>query len=145
MSAVPNGASPYIGLSADGISGQFLLDYGATRSSLSAGAFAASDGSVRKVPLSLPSFEAGNFDLRHYDVPLQTSEGKLGVIGTDFLSLLSVQFTGSAVFLGAQPCQPNALRAHRLIPIAQNGFFSSNPSMIDGGHPNVPVLFLRLG
>ena len=145
MSAVPNGASPYIGLRADGISGQFLMDYGATRSSLSESAFAASDGSVRNAALSLPSFKGGNFDLRHYDFPLQTTEGQLGVIGTDFLSLLSVQFTGSAIFLGAQPCQPNALRAHRLIPIAQNGFFSSYPSMIDGGHPNVPVLFLRLG
>jgi len=145
LSAVPNGASPYIRLSADGIPGQFLLDYGATRSSLSANAFAASDGSVRNAALSLPAFKGGNFELRHYDLPLQTTEGQLGVIGTDFLSLLSVQIAGSVVFLGAQPCQPNALRAHRLIPIAQNGFFSSDPSMIDGGHPNVPVLFLRLG
>lgn len=145
ISAVPNGASPYIRLRADGISGQFLLDYGATRSSLLASALVASDGSVRNAALSLPSFEGGNFDLRHYDLPLQTTERQLGVIGTDFLSLLSVQFTGSAVFLGAQPCQPSALRAHRLIPIAQNGFFSSDPSMIDGRLPNVPVLFLRLG
>jgi hypothetical protein len=145
MSVVPNGTSPHIRLSADGISGQFLLDYGATRSSLSASAFAASDGSVRNAALSLPSFDGGNFDLRRYDLPLQTTERQLGVIGTDFLSLFSVQITGSAVFLGAQHCQPNALRAHGLIPIAQNGFFSSDPSMIDGGHPNVPVLFLSLG
>ena len=121
------------------------MDYGATRSSLSASAFAASDGSVRNAALSLPGFEGCNFDLRHYHMPLHTAERQLGVIGTDLLSLLSVQFTGSAVFLGAQPCQPNALRAHHLIPIAQNGFFSSNPSMIDGGLSNVPVLFLRLG
>jgi hypothetical protein len=79
MSTVQNGASPYIGLSADGISGQFLLDYGATRSSLSASAFAASDGSVRNAALSLPSFEGGNFDLRHYDLPLATAESQLGV------------------------------------------------------------------
>jgi|APFre7841882630_1041343.scaffolds.fasta_scaffold06744_1 hypothetical protein len=144
-SALPNGASPYIRLSADGISGQFLLDYGATRSSLSASAFAASDGSVRNAALSLPSFEGGNFDLRHFDMPLQPAGRQLGLIGTDFLSLLSVQFTGSAVFLGAQPCQPSALRSRGLIPIAQKGFFSSDRSMIDVGLPNVPVVFLRLG
>jgi hypothetical protein len=145
-SGVPNGASPYIKLSADGISGQFLLDYGATRSSLSASAFAASDGSVRNATtLFLPGFEGGNFDLRHFDVPLQPAGGQLGVIGTDFLSLLSVQITGNAVFLGARPCQPNALRSRGLIPIAQNGFFSSDRSMQDGGHPNVPVVFLHLG
>jgi hypothetical protein len=144
-SAVPNGGSPYIRLAADGISGQFLLDYGATRSSLSASAFAASYGSVRNAALSLPSFEGGNFDLRHFDTPLQPAGRQLAVIGTDFLSLLSVQFTGSAVFLGAQPCQPNALRARGLIPVAQNGFFSSDPSTIDGELPNVPVVFLSLG
>jgi hypothetical protein len=145
MTTVPNGASPYIGLSADGISGQFLLDYGATRSSLSASEFTPSAGSVRNAALSFPSFERGNFDLSHYDMPLQTAERQLGVVGTDFLSLLSVQFTGSAVFLGAQPCQSNALLAHGLIPIAQKGFFSSDLSMIDGELPNVPVVFLRLG
>ena len=37
--SVPNGASPYVELTADGVSGPFLLDYGATRSSLSASAF----------------------------------------------------------------------------------------------------------
>jgi hypothetical protein len=144
-SAVANGASPYIRLSADGISGQFLLDYGATRSSLSANAFAASDGTVRKATLSLPSFGAGNFDLRRYHLPLQTAERQLGVIGVDFLSLLSVQFSGNAVFLGAEPCQSTALREHGLAPIAQTGFFSSDHSKIDRRLPNVPVVFLRLG
>ena len=41
--SVPNGASPYVELTADGVSGPFLLDYGATRSSPSAAA-AAGDG-----------------------------------------------------------------------------------------------------
>jgi hypothetical protein len=49
------------------------------------------------------------------------------------------------VFLGAQACQPEALRAQGLTPIAQNGFFSSEPSRVDAGLPNVPVVFLRLG
>src|ERR1700739_2921228 len=51
MGVVPNVASPHIELSADGVPGQFLLDYGSTRSSLSASAFAASEGSVRKATI----------------------------------------------------------------------------------------------
>ncbi len=47
LEAAPNGASPYITLSADGVSGKLLLDYGATASSLSASAFPGSSGSVK--------------------------------------------------------------------------------------------------
>ena len=144
-SAAPGGGSPFIRLSADGVSGQFLLDYGATRSSLSASAFTASNGSVRNAVLSLPNSPRGNFDLRRYDLPLQPAGAQVGVIGTDFLSLFSVQIIGHTVFLGAQPCQPNALLAHGLIPIVQRGFFSSSPSRIRGELPNVPVVFIRLG
>jgi len=145
LGTIPNGASPYIELSADGISGQFLLDYGATGSSLSTSVFAASDRFIRNSALSLPGGKGGNFVLTHIDMPLQPAGGQLGVIGTDFLSLLSVQITGSAVFVGAQPCQSNALRARGLVPIAQKNFFSSDSSIMDGRHPNVPVVFLRLG
>jgi len=145
LSTTSNGASPYIGLSADGVFGQFLLDYGATKRSLSASAFAASGGPVKNVAISLPGFKGGSFVLRRYDLPLQPDAGQLGVIGSDFLSLLSVQFTGGAAFLGTQPCQSNALRARGLVPIAQSGFFTSDPSRIDGKHPNVPVVFLGLG
>lgn len=99
---VTNGASPYIGLSADGVFGQFLLDYGATRSSLSTSVFAASDRFIRNAALSLPGVKGGNFVLRHVDMPLQPAGRQLGVIGTDFLSLLSVQITGSAVSVPIQ-------------------------------------------
>ncbi len=145
LSTTSNGASPYIGLSADGVFGQFLLDYGVTKSSLSATAFAASGGPLKNVAISLPGFKDGSFVLSRYDLPLQPDVGQFGVIGTDFLSLLSVQFTGDVAFLGTQPCQSNALRARGLVPIAQSGFFTSDLLRIDGKHPNVPVVFLGLG
>ena len=47
-------------------SGRFLLDYGATRSSLSAGAFASPTGSVKKAAISLPGFAQSAFDLKRY-------------------------------------------------------------------------------
>jgi hypothetical protein len=143
--SVPNGGPPYIRLSADGVFGQFLLDYGATGSSLSTNAFGGTDRLIRHADLSLPGVRDGSFTLRHFDNPLKPVGRQLGVVGTDILSLLTVQMTENTVFVGAQPCDSNALRARGLVPIAQRDFFSSDPSMIDGKHPNVPVVFLRLG
>ena len=139
------GSPPYLALRADGVKGRFLLDYGATRSSLSAGAFAATAGAVRAAAISLPGFGQGAFDLKRYGESLQAKQRQLGIIGTDFLSLLTAQFTGRAVFLSAQPCPSAGLRARGLVPIAQDGFFSSNPSTIRRGLPNVPVVYVSLG
>jgi len=55
--SVPNGASPYVELTADGVTGPFLLDYGATRSSLSSASFSGPDGSTRTAAISLPGIE----------------------------------------------------------------------------------------
>jgi hypothetical protein len=137
--SVRSGSPPTIELGADGVSGPFLLDFGATTSSLSARVFATSTETVKSVKLSLPSFQQGVFTLQRYG-------GKqLGVIGTDFLSLLSVQITESAVFLGEKPCQPTTMRAHGFVPISQEHFFSSDPAALVARLPNVPIVFLRLG
>jgi hypothetical protein len=144
-SGVPHGASPYVELTADGIRGPFLLDYGATRSSLSAALFPGPDGSVRKAPISLPGIESGDFHLARYDLLYQPGKGQLGVIGDDLLFRLTVQLTESTAFLGVEPCRPEALVARGLTPIVQNGFFSSDPTTTRVGLPNVPVVFLRLG
>jgi hypothetical protein len=141
ISGFSDGSPPYLRLSADGVQGRFLIDYGATRSSLSADAFAAPAGSVRRATISLPGFAVGDFELRRYEA----GKGQLGVIGADFLSLLTAEFTGSAVYLGGEPCPSDALRARGLVPIAQDGFFSSDPSTIKRGLPNVPVVFMMLG
>ncbi|HME83560.1 MAG TPA: hypothetical protein VKG91_03185 [Roseiarcus sp.] len=145
LTRFPDGLSPYISLAAAGVQGEFLIDYGATRSSLSAGAFPGPAGSVRTASISLPSFEKGDFELRRYGLALQPGKGQLGVIGADFLSLLSAQFTGNAVYLSERACDSNALRARGLVPVDETGFFSSDPSTIAAGLPNVPVVYLRLG
>jgi hypothetical protein len=145
VETAPNGASPYIRLSADGVSGPFLVDYGATASSLSASALPGSSGSVRIADFSLPGFKSGSFELRRYGLPLRPKGGQLGILGVDFLSLLSVEFSEGAAFVGAEPCRPDALRGRGLVPIDQSGFFSSNAARIGRKHPNVPVVFLGLG
>jgi hypothetical protein len=143
--SVPNGASPYVELTADGVSGPFLLDYGATRSSLSAAVFAGADGSIRTAAISLPGIEKADFHLARYYLLLQPGKGQLGVIGDDLLSQFTVQLTESTAYLSSETCRTEALIARGLTPVAQDGFFSSTPSKADARLPNVPVLFLRLG
>ncbi len=143
--SVPSGASPYVELAADGVTGPFLLDYGATRSSLSAAVFSGPDGSTKTAAVSLPGIERADFHLARYYLMLQPGKGQLGVIGDDLLSRLTVQLTDSTAFLSTESCRPEALLAHGLTPVAQNGFFSSDPSKVRAGLPNVPVVFLRLG
>ena len=142
---VPNGASPYVEVTADDMTGPFLLDYGATQSSLSAAAFPGPEGSIRTAAVSLPGIEGAKFHLARYDLMLQPGKGQFGVIGADLLSRLTVELTESAAFVGADSCRPEVLIARGLTPVAQNGFFSSDPSKIRAGLPNVPVVFLRLG
>lgn len=143
--SISGGSSPYVELTADGIKGPFLLDYGATRSSLSAAAFPGSDGSIRHAAISLPDIKSADFHLARYDLLFQPEKGQLGVIGDDLLSRLTVQLTESTAFLSRESCRPEALLARGLTPVAQNGFFSSDPSKVSAGLPNVPVVFLRLG
>ncbi len=143
--SVPNGASPYVELTADGVRGPFLLDYGATRSSLSASAFSGADGSMRTAAISLPGIEKADFHLARYYLLLQPGKGQLGVIGDDLLSQFTVQLTDGTAFLSAETCRPEALLARGFTPVAQNGFFSSDSSKRGARLPNVPVVFLRLG
>ena len=141
----PDSLTPAIALTADGVQGAFLLDYGATRSSLSADAFSSAEGSVRTASISLPTFERGDFRLARYGAPERSGSGRLGVIGTDFLSLLTAEFTRGAVTLGDKPCDAKALRARGLVPVSEKGFFSSDLSTVGAGLANVPVAYLRLG
>jgi hypothetical protein len=142
---VPNGSSPYVELTVDGVTGPFLLDYGATSSSLSAEAFPGRNGSIRKAAISLPGIGSADFRLASYDLLLQPKKGQLGVIGDDLLSRLTVELTQSTVYVGEEPCRPEALAARGLTPVAESGFFSSDPAKVRAGLPNVPVVFLRLG
>ena len=141
---VPGGASPYIQLTAGGVTGAFLLDYGATSSTLSSRAFPAAGGSPRRLPFNLPGFSSGLFAMTTYGFGEQPPGGIIGVVGTDFLSLLNVRFRGDVVYLSPNPCPPDALRAAGFIPISQEGFFSSKPAP-DARYANTPILRLRLG
>ena len=135
------GAAPYVRLSADGKAGNFLLDWGSTGSSLSAEAFPAPPNTFKIVRLTLPTFPSGSFALRHHPAISTPRGGRLGIIGTDFLSKMSAHLSygllRDAVRLGPGPCDATALQSLGFVPIPQVAFSATGGNGIG---PNVPVL-----
>jgi hypothetical protein len=146
---VSGGTAPYIRLTADEHRGAFLLDYGANISTLSSERFGnrAAGGSISR--FGLPTFPTARFSLARYWAVRAPQGGQLGVIGTDFLSLLTVDFSyrpfNRSVVIGGQTCSADVLARRKLVPIRQTGFFSSNPARLVPGRLNVPVVFLKIG
>jgi hypothetical protein len=152
IKTISGGTSPYVELHAGRRTGSFLLDYGTTQSSLARDfvrrdASSASDSVVEN--FSLPTFASGQFLLSDYGRLDQPPGGQLGTVGTDFLSLLTADFSFRGgrgdVILSAQSCDPNMLRARGMVPVRQRGFLSSDLKTVDSAMPNVPVLFLKIG
>lgn len=148
----PGGLSPYIALEADGVSGAFQLDYGSTRSSLSRTAFGgqAADISDHDIQsFSLPTFARGRFQLARYGLLREPAGGQVGIVGTDFLSKLTADFSfddgGGDVVLGFAACDPQVMSRRGMVSISQSGFFSSRAGQVRTDMPNVPVLPLRIG
>jgi hypothetical protein len=143
------GAAPYVRLRAGGITGAFLLDWGATSSSVDRRRYPDGDGPLNVQDFTLPSFSSGSFERRGYGLMVAPAGGQLGIVGTDFLSLLSAHLTygrsGTHIVLSSASCAAEALRARRLRPIRQTGYFSSDLSRLEPGRPNVPVIFVGLG
>lgn len=98
---------------------------------------------------SLPTFRTGRFDLAEYALIRQPPGGQLGIVGTDFLSLLTADFsfdrTGGDVVLSAESCDSAILRSRGMVAISQAGFFSSDINRVSRDLPNVPMLPLRIG
>jgi hypothetical protein len=133
-------------------SGAFLLDYGATASTLSVDVFGNGPddaGTVVSRTISLPTFTAGTFGLAKDWISSAPAGGQLGIVGTDFLTLLTADFLfrdeGGDVRIGERPCRAADLPGHGMAAVSQRGFFSSDPSRVAAGRANVPVLYLRIG
>lgn len=138
--------TPFVTLNAQNTSGAFLLDYGTTASSLSARAFPnTAPQQIQAQQFSLPSFTAGRFRLQEYSEP---PTRQLGIVGTDFLSLLTADFSfhdPADVVLSSAPCDRATLKARNLVALRQAGHFSYDADRIRPDRPNVPVMPLRIG
>jgi len=84
---------PYVKLTLGGDNGNFLLDTGATHSQVDMRRYRVSEGSkIFLSGFSLPLVQSGLFtaaDLRAFSAPIG---GSLGTVGTDFLSMRSLEF-----------------------------------------------------
>lgn len=144
------GFAPYVALTAGERSGSFLLDFGSTQSSLSRAQF-VDRGPSTVTAFSLPTFASGRFViLGYHDGGQDLPGGQIGIVGTDFLSRLTVDFSFRAdgrgdVVIGSGPCAPDSLRRRGLVAVSQGGRFSSEITRVRADQPNVPVLPLRLG
>ena len=152
ITVAPGGTSPYVALRAGQRIGSFLLDYGTTQSSAARDIFSGGTADKAEVDIddfSLPTFSVGRFWLADYRLRQEPHGGQIGIVGTDFLSLLTADFSfdasGSDVILSALPCDHAALQARGLMPVRQDGFFSRDLRMVDVRMPNVPVLFIKVG
>lgn len=143
----PGGHAPFAALSVDGRRGDFLIDYAATYSTLNRAMFPGAPSPLN-ARFDLPSFASGRFQLADYVGLVGPSGARMGVIGTDFLSLLSAHFVyegeGVAVTVNATPCDPGRVAAAGFAPVSQAGFFSSDLSRLGPGRANVPILRLTL-
>lgn len=135
------GEAPTFDLAVDGVRGPFLIDYGATQSSLSAAAFGGAEGATKPAALPLPGLDEQAFPLHAYD----PASARIGILGTDVLSRLTVQLEGADAFVGTSSCDAEALRRGGFVPIAQAGFFAADPGQLNSSRANVPVVFLRIG
>lgn len=136
------GAAPYIQLTADGRKGNFLVDFGATQSSLASAAFPGWRGAMRISRFDLPTFPSGVFQLNDYGAVSGPNGGRLGIIGTDFLSKMSAHLSYGRLVdtlrLGAGPCDGTALQRLGFRAFPQATAYSHDAARVAG--PNVPVL-----
>ncbi len=141
------GKAPYIQLTADGRRGNFLLDFGATQSSISSTAFPGKRGAIRISRFDLPTSPAGVFQLDDYGSVSAPSGGRLGIVGTDFLAKMSAHLSygklADILRLGAGPCDGIELKRLGFRAFPQTGAYSHDVTRLSG--PNVPVLPIAIG
>jgi hypothetical protein len=143
-------SKPFANLTLGGDNGTFLLDTGATHSRVDMRRYGVSEGSrILLFGFSLPLVQGGIFtaaDLRSVSAPLG---GPLGTVGTDFLSLRSIEFhyeqSQPFVALGRKACDQATLRRAGFVAVSLPGYYEADLSRLKSGMPNVPVIGLRIG
>jgi hypothetical protein len=141
---------PFANLTLGGNRGDFLIDTGATYSRIDRRRYAVPEGT--KIVLSgfsLPLAEGGVFtaaDLSSFAAPLGA---QLGSVGTDFLSLRTIQFhyeqSQSFITVGREECDGATLRRAGYTAVGLPGCYGADLSHLKRGMPNVPVIRLRIG
>ena len=145
-------ASPFVQMQLGTREGYFLLDTGATYSTVDAKIFGREPGS--KVTLegsSFPTITGGTFaavDLSHFDAPGGRGR-EAGVIGTDFLSLRTMEFRYDTArpyaVVSTAPCPARSLEDAGFVAIPQHGHYAAELNRLQPGMDNIPVAFMQMG
>jgi hypothetical protein len=141
---------PFANLELAGRRGFFLIDTGKTDSLVDMQRYGRSVAT--KIPLTgftLPAMWDGIFtaaDLSSFSNP---GDGELGVVGTDLLSRLSIEFHYEqphpfAAF-AMQACDEVALQRASFVGVGLKGYYHADWSQLKPEMPNVPVIGLRIG
>jgi hypothetical protein len=143
-------ATPYARMQLAGRDGNFLIDTGASASSVDGGAFSLTPGSnARLEGAKFPSITGGSFAVFNWTNAPAPPGGLAGVIGTDFLSLRIAEFHYDAPepYLGVsqERCLPRRFEDAGFTSISQDGYYSSDPTRLRPNTPNIPVIFIHMG
>jgi hypothetical protein len=143
-------ATPHVRMQLAGRSGNFLVDTGASASSVDGGAFSLALGSNARLEGStFPTITGGSFAVFDWSSAPSPPGGLAGVIGTDFLSLRMAEFHYDArePYLGVsgERCPPRQFEDVGFTSISQDGHYSSDPTRLRPNTLNIPVVFIRVG
>jgi hypothetical protein len=143
-------ATPHVRIELAGRNGNFLVDTGASASSVDGMAFSLTpEANARLEGSTFPTVSGGSFAVFDWSHAPAPPGGLAGVIGTDFLSLRVAEFhyDASEPYLGVseQRCPPSQFEDAGFTSIAQDGFYSSDPTRLRPNTLNIPVVFIRVG
>jgi hypothetical protein len=143
-------ATPYVRMQLAGRNGNFLVDTGASASSVDGRAFSVTPGSnVQLDGSTFPTVAGGSFAVFDWSSAPAPPGGLAGVIGTDFLSLRIAEFHYDArepyLDVSRQRRAPRQFEEAGFTSIAQDGYYSSDPTRLRPNTLNIPVVFIRVG
>jgi hypothetical protein len=145
----PGGSAPYVDLGLAGVSGPWLIDYGATASSIShhSSPAPAPGTQVSRAGFTMPFANPGAQNFWYYprDIRVPGVGVQRGVVGTDLLKDMIGEFHyenahAVSVAFSNTPC-PTPGGA--FWSISQEGYFGTNPRLRASHIPNVPVVFVE--
>jgi hypothetical protein len=143
-------ATPHVHMRLGAHDGNFLIDTGASASSVDARIFGLEPGSkIRIEGSSFPTVAAGDFAVFDWSHAPAPPGGLAGVIGTDFLSLRIAEFHYDAqqpyLAVSQQRCSARQFEEAGFTSISQEGYYSADPTRLRSNTLNIPVIFLRVG
>jgi hypothetical protein len=143
-------ATPHVHMQLGGRNGNFLIDTGASTSSVDARIFGVTVGSsIRIEGPTFPTVSGGNFAVFDWSHAPAPPGGLAGVIGTDFLSLRIAEFHYDArqpyLAVSQQRCSARQFEDGGFTAIPQEGYYSADTTRLRPNTLNIPVIFIRIG